>query len=90
MENTIVSVKNKNGVMEDAEILLYFSLNDYEGKKYVLYTFNEKDENDLATIYASEVISSDDSYEFKGIDTDDEWEQIKDVMRETIKKGQEV
>ena len=90
MENTVISIKNKNGVVVDAEILLYFSLKDYEGKKYVLYTFNEKDDNGLVTIYASEVLFDDDSYEFKTIDTDEEWEQVQDVMRSAIKKGQEV
>ncbi len=89
MGNTIL-IENKNGEMVNAEILLYFTLKDYEDKEYVLYTFNETDEHDLATIYASEVVSSDKGYEFKTIETDDEWAKIKDVMRTSIKKGQEV
>lgn len=89
MGNTIL-IENKNGEMVNAEILLYFTLKDYEDKEYVLYTFNETDEHDLATIYASEVVSSDKGYEFKTIETDDEWLKIKDVMRTSIKKGQEV
>ena len=67
MGNTIL-IENKNGEMVNAEILLYFTLKDYEDKEYVLYTFNETDEHDLATIYASEVVSSDKGYEFKTIE----------------------
>ena len=89
MGNTIL-IENKNGEMVNAEILLYFTLKDYEDKEYVLYTFNETDEHDLATIYASEVVDAGEKYEFKTIGTDDEWSKIKDVMRMSIKKGQEV
>ena len=75
MGNNTVLVENKNGEMVDAEILLYFTLKDYEDKKYVLYTFNETDDNDLATIYASEVVLNNDGIFF-----------IPDVIRKETNK----
>lgn len=84
MENEIIEVTGQDGTVKKAEILLHFSFDDLK-KDYVLYTFNEVDDKNLATVYASEVIKNEDgSYDFMDVSTDEEWKRIKEVMKKVI------
>lgn len=83
-----ITVEKADGTTAEADVLLYFNLKD-NGKDYIIYTFNEKDDKDLVTVYTSEVIKDGDGYRFEDIESDEVWTRIKDVMRSVIKANKE-
>ena len=56
-------------------------------KEYVIYTKNEKDENGNVTVYVSNIDRSSGEPKLVGIDDEEEWNRIKDVLRE-LSKGE--
>ncbi len=78
-----IKVKNSDGTIQEAEILLCFEL-ESTGKSYILYTFNEVDEKKMETIHASTLNETEDGYQLDEI-PEDEWKEVKEVMREVIK-----
>lgn len=86
-KQTII-VLAEDGTEKEAEVLTVFNMKS-TGKDYILYTLNESDENDMVRIYASILIEKDGTYSFDVIESDDEWAQVKDVMKQMAKAGQE-
>lgn len=86
-KKTII-VLDENGNQTEAEILTIFTLKQ-NSKNYILYTLNEVDENNMIKIYASILIEKDGMYSFEAIESDEEWTQVKDVMKQMAKAGQE-
>lgn len=80
-EDKTIVVIDKDGKEKKAEVLAVFTIHEYQ-KKYILYTFDEKDENDMVKIYASTLVRKDSMYSFEAIATPEEWADIKDIMRE--------
>lgn len=78
-----IRVKKSNGEVAEAEVLLCFEL-EKTGKSYMLYTFNEVDSQKMETIHASVIKENDEGYQLDTI-PDDEWEAVKEVMREIIR-----
>ena len=87
-ENQKIKLTNPNGSVVEAEVLLYFNLNE-TGKDYVIYTFNETDQNGMMTIYTSIVTKNNGEYVLSKIEDQNEWAKIKDVMRQVIKDNKE-
>jgi uncharacterized protein YrzB (UPF0473 family) len=85
-EKQTIVVIDKEGKEREAEVLSIFTIDEYK-KDYILYTFDEKDENDMVTIYASTLIEKDDMYSFEAIATPEEWAAIKDIMREMVQNN---
>ena len=54
-------------------------------KEYVIYTKNERDENDNITVYVSHVDRSSGEPNLLGIEDEEEWNRVKDVLRELSK-----
>ena len=86
-KQTII-VLTEDGTEKEAEVLTVFNMKS-TGKDYILYTLNESDENDMVRIYASILIEKDGTYSFDVIESDEEWAQVKDVMKQMAKAGQE-
>ena len=86
-KQTII-VLAEDGTEKEAEVLTVFNMKS-TGKDYILYTLNESDENDMVRIYASILIEKDGTYSFDVIESDEEWAQVKDVMKQMAKAGQE-
>ena len=86
VERKIVTLINADGEEVEAEVLVFFEL-DSNHKEYLIYTYNEKDKNNMITVYASSFVEEDGKYCLKSIEADEEWEQVKEVMRQTIKSG---
>ena len=86
-EKQTIIVIDKDGKEREAEVLSVFTIKKYS-KNYILYTFDERDENDMVKIYASTLIEKEDMYSFEAIGTPDEWATIKDVMRQMAQTGQ--
>ena len=78
-----IRVMKSNGEELVADVLFCFEL-EKTGKKYILYTFNEVDRQNMNTIHASVIKENENGYQ---LDTmpEDEWAAVKEVMREIIR-----
>lgn len=86
VEKDKMTITNEDGTVEEVEIIVAFEFTDL-GKEYVVYTKNEVDANDNVTVYISTVVSVENGEAvLGGIDTDEEWSRIKDVLRELAKE----
>lgn len=85
MESKIIKIKDQNGQLRDAEIVLAFSKED---KKFVIYTFNEEDENGMLILYSSIIIEEDNKIILEKISPDD-WTMVKQVMNKIVKEWKE-
>lgn len=83
-EKKVMTIVADDGSTEEVEVILAFEFKDTK-KEYVIYTKNEKDENDNITVYVSHVDRSAGEPKLLGIDDEEEWNRIKDVLRELSK-----
>ena len=83
-EREMMSIIAEDGTMEEVEVILAFEFKDTK-KEYVIYTKNERDENENITVYVSNVDRSSDEPKLVGIDDEEEWNRVKDVLRELSK-----
>ena len=83
-DKKMMSIVNENGETEVVEVVVAFEFKDNK-KEYVVYTKNEKDENGNVTVYVSNVDRSEGEPKLLGVESDSEWERIKDVLRELSK-----
>ncbi len=84
VEKKMMSIVAEDGSIEEVEVILAFEFKDTK-KEYVVYTKNEKDENENVTVYVSNVDRSSGSPKLMGIEEDEEWNRVKDVLRELSK-----
>lgn len=84
IEKKMMSIVADDGSIEEVEVILAFEFKDNK-KEYVVYTKNEKDENDNITIYVSNVDRSSGEAKLLGVDDEEEWSRVKDVLRELSK-----
>lgn len=80
-DKKMMSIVNEDGQTEEVEVILAFEFKDNK-KEYVVYTKNEKDENGNVTVYVSNVDRSEGEPKLLGVDSESEWNRIKDVLRE--------
>ena len=73
-------VINEEGIREDAQILAKYKLSN--GNNYITYTYNEINDNNMIKIYSTGVIKENDGYSYKEIVTNEEWDEIKAIMKE--------
>lgn len=81
MEKEMIKVTEPSGEVRDAEVVLCFESDDTK-KKYVIYTFNELDENGMIALYSSTV--DEETKELKNIETEEEWAMVKETMKKII------
>ena len=80
MDNkTMFYVINEEGVREDARMLAKYKLSN--GNNYITYTYDEINDNNMIKIYSTGIILDGGNYSYKEISTDEEWNEIKDVMK---------
>lgn len=87
MDKKIMSIVMEDGTVDTVELLLSFEFNDNK-KEYAVYTKNEKDENGNITIYVSSVNRTGDMPKLGAVESDEEWNRIKNVLRE-LSKGEQ-
>ena len=80
-------IVDEGGTKKDAERLSLFKLKDSE-KTYIVYTFNEVDENEMIKLYVAILNDKDGVYSLENITDSDEWTKVKDAMRKIAKEGQ--
>lgn len=84
IDKKMISVVLSDGTIEEVEVILAFAFKD-TNKEYVVYTKNEKDENDNITVYVSKIDRSTGEPKLLGVEDEAEWNKIKDVLRELSK-----
>lgn len=84
MEKKAMSIVSEDGSVEEVEVIVAFEFKDNK-KEYVVYTKNEKDENGNITVYVSNVNRETGKPRLLGVDDENEWNRIKDVLRELAK-----
>ncbi len=77
----------KDGKEQEADIISIFELPEF-GKEYVIYTFNEQ-QKDSVKILASTLKREEDAYVFESINTEEEWQAIKNIIKQLAEKGRE-
>ncbi len=83
-EKKMMKIVAEDGSTEDVEVVFAFEFKDNK-KEYVIYTKNERDDDNNITIYVSHVDRSNGSARLLGVDSEEEWNRIKDVLRELAK-----
>lgn len=83
MEKEMITIKGQDGVEREAELVLCFE-SDQTGKKYVIYTFNETDENGMIALYSSIANETETETTFENIESEEEWTMVKEVMKKII------
>lgn len=84
----IMSIVQEDGSIDEVEVLVSFEFT-YTKKAYVVYTKNEVDDRGNITVYASSLIDGPNGKRLGGVETDEEWTRIKEVLRKLAKEGQE-
>ena len=82
-------IVDEAGTKKDAERLSLFRLKD-SSKTYIVYTFNEVDDNDMIKLYVAILNDKDGVYSLENITDNDEWTNVKNAMRKIAKEGQTV
>ena len=91
-EKKIISIVDENGEIDEAEELLRLELSEFN-KKYIIYTKNETDDKNNVTIYISELYKENensDDVELRAIETDQEWDKLKEILKEISKSEEQV
>ncbi len=83
-EKKMMTIIKDDGSKEEVEVVLAFEFKDTQ-KEYVIYTKNERDENNNITVYVSNVDRSSGEAKLLGVDDEEEWNRVKDVLRELSK-----
>lgn len=79
-----LKVKNEEGEIVEAEVLLDFKL-EKDPTRYIIYTFNETDKKGLSTLLVSRVEVLEDGYvRLYGIEDEAVWKRVKELMRKII------
>lgn len=83
-EKEMMTIVAQDGSVEEVEVIFSFRFKDNQ-KEYVIYTKNEKDDKGLITVYVSNVVMENGETQLYGIHDEEEWNRIKDVLRELSK-----
>ena len=83
-EKKMMKIVSEDGSSEEVEVVFAFEFKDNK-KEYVIYTKNERDDDNNITIYVSHVDRSSGNPKLLGVDSEEEWNRIKDVLRELAK-----
>ncbi|MBO6194993.1 MAG: DUF1292 domain-containing protein [Bacilli bacterium] len=81
-----VTITNSQGQKAIADIVTIFRVNDLNSE-YVVYTFNQKDQNNNIKDYASKLRVENGVYYFDSIEDENEWERVKSIIIELGKGG---
>lgn len=84
----VMSIIQEDGSIDEVEVLVSFEFTDTK-KAYVVYTKNEVDDRGNITVYASSIVDGPAGKKLGGVETDEEWTRIKEVLRKLAKEGQE-
>lgn len=84
--NKKVTITNSNGQRVVADIVTVFKLKDLN-QDYVVYTFNQKGENNKVKDYVSRIRVENGEYYFDTISDNNEWEKVKNAVMQIEQGG---
>ena len=84
--NKKVTITNSKGQSVVADIVTVFKLKDLN-QDYVVYTFNQKTENNKIKDYVSRIRVENGEYYFDTISDNNEWEKVKAAVTQLEKGG---
>lgn len=82
-----VTITNPQGQKAIADIVTIFRIKDIN-KDYVVYTFNQKDENNNIKDYVSRLRVENGIYYFDSIVDSNEWDKVKNAIDYMSKGGE--
>lgn len=82
-----VTITNPQGQKAIADIVTVFRLKDIN-KDYIVYTFNQRDENNNIKDYVSRLRVENGIYYFDSIDDTAEWDKVKNAIDYMAKGGE--
>lgn len=78
-----VLITNSQGAQIQADVVMAFKLSD-NNQKYIVYTFNERDNDNIKT-YVSKIREENDGIYFDSITDENEWKKVREaIVDETI------
>ena len=87
-ENKVIFyIINEEGIREEAQILAKYKLSN--NNNYITYTYGEINDNQMIKIYSTGIVEDNGNYSYKEIETNEEWNEIKDVMKELARDPNE-
>ncbi len=86
-EKEFITFIDETGKEQEAEVVMCFKAGT-PSKKYIIYTLNEKDMNNMV-IYSAILIETESGYKIENIVDDQEWSMVKEVMRHVVVNGKE-
>lgn len=81
MENNLekITVTTESGKQMEADVIDVIEIPEFN-KQYVFYTFGEKVESGEQKMYVSILVDDGDKVVLKGIEDDDEWNVVKEIL----------
>ena len=83
MENELV-VSGENGVKYKIKVIDIFTVDDYAGKEYIAYTFEEPVDAEHIKAYISILKETETDFTLLGISDKTEWEIVQKSFNELI------
>lgn len=80
-------VINEDGIRVDAKVLSKFKLSN--NKDYITYTYNETNPDGMVKIYVTGMSLDNGIYTYSEIVTDEEWNDIKTVLKTLARSSEE-
>lgn len=87
MTDKLIYIINEDGVRQDATILAKFRLAN--ANDYIVYSLNELNEEGMIKIYVTGLVSEGGNYSSREINTDEEWNNLKSVLKSLAKSEEE-
>lgn len=85
--NKKVTITNPQGQQAVADVVKVFRI-EALNNDYVVYTFNQKDENNNIKDYVSRLREENGVYYFDSIEDENEWNTVKNSVIEISKGGE--
>ena len=86
MTDKLIYIINEDGVRQDATILSKFRLAN--NNDYIVYSLNEINDEGMIKIYVTGLVSEGGIYSSREIVTDEEWNNLKSILK-TLAKSEE-
>lgn len=85
-EKKMMSIILEDGSIDEVEFLLSFKFTD-TNTEYMIYTKNETDDSGNVTIYVASINRNEgEDPKLGGVNSEEEWVRIKNVLKELSKK----
>ena len=87
MENKLetITVTTESGKQMEAQVIDIIEVPEFN-KEYIFYSFGEKLEDNQMKMYVSILIEENEKIILKGIEDDNEWEVVKEILDSMYKE----